>query len=512
MKINSKKIISMFLMAGLFCTSFLTSMPANAIGTKSDTKVEAKGKEKVKKTTSTDKLLNETLQKSVAKEEYISGEKVIENEPVSQDERALVIEGSVEKSMDVDLTDCLKLALGNNPRIKIALNDALVSHEKITQAWSNYFPTLGWGTSYSNMRNMQQAAMTGGDTKAFNYYVMGQVTLTQMLYDFGVTQNTVTIKKIDYETSKTSLTSIINDVICQTKNAYYNLLLTYDTRRVAQDTVKKNEMFYNQAKAFYEIGLNPKVDMMIAEVNLGNAKMQLIQAENAIDVAVASLNNTMGVPYMNKYNVQEKLRFNPVKITMADAFELAKESRPELKMADLRIKSADQQIKLANKSFYPKITAQGSYARGGQSFNETYGYNYGVYLNFPTVNGLMVHSQNKEAASLYDKELANAQNTKNNVYLEIQKSFLSLYEKKNQIPVALLQVKQAKESYDMSFGRYRVGEGSPTELKDAQNAYETAQLSYYQALYQYNSAKAGLEKAIGRNIVGENDTSLEIEL
>ena len=62
-------------------------------------------------------------------------------------------------------------------------------------------------------------------------------------------------------------------------------------------------------------------------------------------------------------------------------------------------------------------------------------------------------------------------------------------------------MKQAKQNYDISFGRYKVGEGNPTELKDAQISYLNAQLSYYNALYQYNSAKATLEKAIGKNIM-----------
>ena len=85
-----------------------------------------------------------------------------------------------------------------------------------------------------------------------------------------------------------------------------------------------------------------------------------------------------------------------------------------------------------------------------------------------------------------------------------------LEEKKNQMPVAILNVKQSKENYELSYGRYRVGEASPTELKDAQINYQQAQLSYYNALYQYNSAKASLEKAIGKNIVGNDNEIIEL--
>ncbi len=65
--------------------------------------------------------------------------------------------------------------------------------------------------------------------------------------------------------------------------------------------VKKYEQFYEQAKAFYKVGTKPKVDVTIAEVNLSNAKLTLIQAEHAVEIAMAKLNNAIGLPYFNKY-------------------------------------------------------------------------------------------------------------------------------------------------------------------------------------------------------------------
>ena len=91
--------------------------------------------------------------------------------------------------------------------------------------------------------------------------------------------------------------------------------------------------------------------------------------------------------------------------------------------------------------------------------------------------------------------------------MEIQQAYYNLTERKNQIPVATLGVKQAKENYELSFGRYKVGVGSPTELKDAQVAYQNAMLSYLNSLYQYNSALAYLEKSVGKNL-----NSCEIKL
>jgi len=418
------------------------------------------------------------------------------------DKPDFVIEGSVEKNIDMTLDRCIEIALGNNPQIAEAFNDILASDTRIKQVWANYFPQASWQTGYTRIRNLQLSDAFG-KTLAFNYWLIGQISLQQMLYDFGVTQNQVTLKKLDYEAYKSTLGATVNNVVFETKDAYYNLLYAFEARKVALDTVKKFEMFYNQAKAFYEIGTNPKVDVTIAEVNLSNAKMQLIAADNAVNLAVAKLNNVMGVPFIGAYDVQERLQYKPLKMTFDDSVKVARESRPELKLAELKVESARQTLQLVKKSYYPQIVAEAQYMEGGKTPTSNHGYNYGAYLNFPTVNAMLIRNQVKEARFLYDREVASAKNMQNQIYLEIQTAYLALDEKRNQIPVAALGVKQAKESYELSFGRYRVGEGNPIELRDAQTSYQQAQLQYYNALYQYNSAKAALEKAVGRNIVEE---------
>ncbi len=423
----------------------------------------------------------------------------------------IVIEGSVEKNIDLTLERCLEIALGNNPQINAAFHDVLASDTRIRQVWSNYFPQFSWQTGYTRIRQLQLSDALGRNL-TFNYYILGQITLQQMLYDFGVTQNQATIRKLEYEGQKSTLSETINTVIYETKDAYFNLLYAYENKRVAETTVSQYTMFYDQAKAFYEIGLNPKVDVTIAESNLSNAKLQLIQASNAVNLAVAKLNNVMGVPFIEPYDVKERLRYEPVDITLEKAVEIARDSRPDLKLAETKVETAKQTLKLVKKSYFPTLSIEGQGQVGGKSFTSNYGYNIGGYLNFPTINGMLIKNEIKEARYLYDKEIANAINTQNQIFLEIQNAYLTLVEKKNQIPVAILQVKQAKENYELSYGRYRVGEADPIELKEAQTTYQTAQLNYYGALYQYNVAKASLEKAIGKNLASQEEDDIELKL
>lgn len=434
------------------------------------------------------------LGNQLKQEEYPDSKDV---EPKADD--VAVIKGGVENTIDISLEECLKFALGNNPRIQAAMQDVFASDYRIRQAWASYFPQFGWQTGYTRIRQLQLSDVFRQNL-VFNYFVLGQISASQMLYDFGVTQNQVTIRKLDNQGYKITLTGTVNDVICQVKQAYYNLQYAIEAKKVAEDMVAKYAAFYDQAKAFYTVGTKPKVDVTIAEVNLSNAKLTLIQAENAVDIAMAKLNNTMGLPYFNKYKISENLRYEPCDVSLEAAIKIAQESRPEFQLAEVKVEEARQNVKLVKKSYFPQLSVEGQFQVGGRTPASNYGYNFGGYLNFPTINGMLIKNEIKEAKALHSKEQANAINTKNNIYYEVQESYFSLKEKKNKIPVAFLGMKQAKENYELSYGRYKVGVGNPIELKEAQVQYQNAQLTFYQTMYEYNTARATLEKVIGKNL------------
>jgi len=419
--------------------------------------------------------------------------------PSTDKDVSKVVSGSVSYTVDMTLDNCIKIALGNNPEILSAFEDILVNDTKIKQIWSNFFPQFSWQTSWAHIKQLQLSDAFNFNLE-YEYYILGQISLQQLLYDFGVTQNQLTIQRLGYESSKKTFAEVVNDVIYNTKNAYYGVLYSYEAEKVAQMNVDNYQAFYNQAKALYSIGFNPKIDVTIAQVNLSKAKMSLISAKNLINTSLAKLNNVMGVPYIEKYNIKGDLKYTPLNMTFADTVEKALESRPELKKAQIEVEKARQNVKLQKKAYFPQLEFDGYYQEGGKHWTSNNGWQIGVYLNFPIINGALIYNQIKEANHLYNKELAKAKTTQNNVYLEIQTSYLKLHEKENQLPVATLQVKQALENYELSKGRYKVGEASPIEMREAQNTLADSKLQYFKSLYEYNIAKSELEKYIGMNL------------
>lgn len=415
-------------------------------------------------------------------------------------DKVVKLEGGVSKSVELNMSDCLELALINNPKIKAAYAKSEVAKYQKWETLAGYTPRLDWTSSLKH--NMPDLSMIKNmKASAFDKYVLGTISIKQLVWDFGYTQNQYTINKIEYEKSKTEIDSTVNEVVCAVKDAYYNLAYAFDKKRVAQETLDNYTKMYHQAMAFWEVGTKTKVDVLFAQTNMEDARAQLISADNNIDAAYSQLNNAMGLPFCDPYMIDVSLKYEPVDITMKEAVEIANSSRPNLKGAMLSVDEANQGVKLAWKTFLPSIEFEASYSRGGvDSWTDRYWYDIGGYLTFPTVNPVLIRNQIKEAKALYQQTQFDVKSQINDIYYEIQNVYTRLKDAKARIPVAKVAMEKAQENYEITSGRYKVGYGDAIELKDAQATLVSAKLAYFQTIYDYNSAKANLEKSIGQTL------------
>jgi outer membrane protein TolC len=231
------------------------------------------------------------------------------------------------------------------------------------------------------------------------------------------------------------------------------------------------------------------------------ARAQLISANNNVDIAYSQLNNAIGLPFSDPYTIDTSIKYEPVEITMKEAVEIANDARPDLKGALLNVDEANQLVKLAWKTWLPSLEFQASYAKGGvDSFTDKSWWNYGGYLTFPTVNPVKTGIEIKEAKAAYKQMQFDTKAQINDIYYEIQSVYTRLKDAKARIPVTKTAMEKAQENYDITSGRYKVGYGDVIELKDASVALSNAKLNYFQTIYEYNSARANLEKSIGQTL------------
>lgn len=406
----------------------------------------------------------------------------------------------------VTLADCIKLAITHNPTIMAAISNSEIYKSKIGQAWSNYFPTLSAGVSYSrnDMLNTMGGNFSRMMVQKYDMYYVPTISANMMLFDFGKTKSMADTAKRTYESSRYDAETSIELVIYNVKVAYYNMLFAKKQKEVYEETVKDFELQLKQARAYYDIGKKAKIDVTYAEYNLGKAKLNLIKAKNTLELASVELANAVGIPELANVILKDSMNTKEYSVNFTDLIKTAESTRPSLLSAKKQMDAAELNVRSAKRAFTPNVGAFGSYQYGGRKVNSDYGYQVGLQLQYSNLNMMLLKKQVDEANATYKKSVADYEKARQDVYLDVKSAYINLMNSKDSIGVAKLALQQAKEQQYQAFRRYQVGLEDSIVVKDSENTYLNAQLDYYSTVLQYNVNAAELERVIGAPIAGTN--------
>ena len=406
----------------------------------------------------------------------------------------------------VTLADCIKLAITHNPTIMAAISNSEIYKSRIGQAWSNYFPTLSAGVSYSrnDMLNTMGGNFSRMMVQKYDMYYVPTISANMMLFDFGKTKSMADTAKRTYESSRYDAETSIELVIYNVKVAYYNMLFAKKQKEVYEETVKDFELQLKQARAYYDIGKKAKIDVTYAEYNLGKAKLNLIKAKNTLELASVELANAVGIPELANVILKDSMNTKEYSVNFTDLIKTAESTRPSLLSAKKQMDAAELNVRSAKRAFTPNVGAFGSYQDGGRKVNSDYGYQVGLQLQYSNLNMMLLKKQVDEANATYKKSVADYEKARQDVYLDVKSAYINLMNSKDSIGVAKLALQQAKEQQYQAFRRYQVGLEDSIVVKDSENTYLNAQLDYYSTVLQYNVNAAELERVIGAPIAGTN--------
>ena len=396
----------------------------------------------------------------------------------------------IRKGEMLDLQRCIAVALSRHPSIQAAAGTLRAGDSRIGQARSSYYPQLNGSAGYSRT---DPTTSTG---QVYDSY-SSSVSLSQNLYDFGKTSTQVKIQELSRDSSRSDLDNIRTQVSFGVKQAYFGLLQAGKNRDVSREVVGQFQQHLDQARAFFEVGTKPKFDVTKAEVDLSNAKLTLIKAENAFRLARVALNNAMGLPEAPDYEVADQLSSQRVEIDLDETIRKAYDRRPDLKAIAVKKQSLEQSIELARKGYYPSVTGSAGYGWGGGAFPLDQGWNFGAQLNVPLFSGFSTKYQVAEAQANLEVLAANEALLRQTIDQDVRQAWLNLQEAADRGAAAELTVRQAAENLELANGRYASGVGSPIEVTDALVAASNAKTAQISALYDYKLAQSSLEKAAG---------------
>ena len=453
--------------------------------------------------------------------------------------RAYAIQNiQIEKHASLGLNDCIRIALNNSPVVKRYILNLDIAKSSVGVAKSAYFPTLSAGVGYSQgfgHRNNN----TSYNTRTLPGF---DASLSQLLWNFGKTGANIRMEKFnriaaEFDFDETVLTTIFN-----VKLQYYAVLAARSLMEVEKLNVQINERNYQRTLAYYEEGIRSKIDLVNAEVNLSDSKIALVNAENTYKNAIVNLNNAMYVAYAPEYSIKNTETFNlsnpyvPMSLKNIDKYDrllklpedisdatyavkaeksnvlanyvfqkypytfeksvtIAKENRPDLKALVATVNAMKQYVLLTKRQYLPELRGGVGYSYDNSRFYSQNGMN--VSLNLDTTFNI---KQVKHEVDIANSELNLAKTEvellNQNMYFTIQSAYIDMIQLEKQIPLLETKVRQTLENLELADGRYEVGLGDYIQLQDARVNYNNAQSSYVQAVYNYNVARATLEREI----------------
>jgi outer membrane protein len=360
---------------------------------------------------------------------------------------------------------------------------------------SNFAPTPG--VTVNPMAGMNAPPPS---TTTFGYWNLS-AQVTQLIWDFGQTLGKWDAAKATAKSNEAATNAQRLLVILNVRTAFFTARANKDLVTVARDTLTNQDRHLGQIQGFVEVGTRPDIDLAQARTDRANAEVQVITAENNYAISKAQLNQAMGVEAPVDYEVSSET-FPPVpdEAQALDALvDEAIRARPEIKQIIDQIEAAQESIRSSKGGYWPSFFASGTVTdRGGNLDNLVWNFNGTLGVSWQIFQGLLTKSTVEAAeANLYGVE-AQMETVRLQVRLDVEQGRLAVRATKAALVAANEALINAKERLRLAEGRYETGVGNVIELGDAQVALTTAASQLVQANQNLATARAQLEKALGR--------------
>jgi outer membrane protein TolC len=303
--------------------------------------------------------------------------------------------------------------------------------------------------------------------------------------------------------SKENVETVKRDLVLQVRVGYFSILKAEKFLDVSKQVVKQFEAQLEVAKAFFEVGIAPKNDVLQAEVRLANARQALVRAENDLATAKSSFNILLRREVNTPIEVVDILAYKPFPMGFEASLEEALRQRPEVRTSQLIIDQAKENVKIAKSGYFPTVSLFGNYNRlseepwlNGDMKNERWTVQaLATFTLWNWGNTAFKVGENKV-------KVTQAEDSKNqlieSITLEVKNDYLNLLVAEKNIKVSETAIEQAEENLRINEERYKYQVATQTDVLDAVVLLAQARVNYYGALSDFNVLKAQLERSMGR--------------
>jgi outer membrane protein TolC len=397
--------------------------------------------------------------------------------------------GQTIKKNELTLDQCIAIALQQNPLILSSLQQHQASLARISQAKAFPQPSIDIDSdlqpTFFNLKGSSESYF--GITQSIEFpgkrHVRGKIASKES-------------NEIMAEIDLLKL-----DIVFRVKQAFYGLLLAQEKLKYAQQDLELAQDFLKKAEVKYETGDVAKVEVLRARVEAAKAANEVRSTTNEVRLAKAMLNFLLARKKYAPLEIEGKLKRPSVKLNVEELIQRAFVFRPEIKRINYSLEKEGLIKTQGYLSYLPDFDLGVSkhWIQGeGTYWDVTVSFPIPLFFWQPATGEIAEAKANIESLKREVEHLKNA------ITLDVEEAYMNALTATNQIQLFEEEMlSQAEEVYNMFLFSYQEGEIGGIELIEARRTLVETRKSYADALYNYDSSLAALEKSIGQSLDGE---------
>ena len=422
---------------------------------------------------------------------------------------------AAEAAGQLDLQQTIEAALKANLEIQRSKEEVNAAAATKKARTTEFFPTLSarYGYTKRDKPTVQALGVPPGEVvdvivnpeEEYNFVT----TFSQPIFTGFALINQYKIASLGLDVAEISEKLTRQDVILDAKNAYYLILKAQKLVDVAHDTVKQITAQKEVAENMYQVGMSPLNDLLQSQVQLANAKQELITAQNNLEIAKSQFNTLLRRSVNDPVAIADILDYTPYDNDIHYCLEQAEENRLEIEVADLEVQISERDYKLSQRNYFPSVNVVGTVTRrgtdwevdGGKGIGDKRFWDVRATASWDFWEWGRTRYGVKEKLSRLSQSKLRKEQIVDNIELEVKQSFIRTKESEKNIVTIEKAIEQAKENLRITEERYKEQVSTTTEVLVAQTLLTQTMTNYYNALYDFKIAKAVLYRAIGQEVM-----------
>ena len=427
------------------------------------------------------------------------------------------------------LAEGINYALRNNREFQVAEKDVELAAEKVKEARAALLPQLTLDTGYTFNGDLPTTVLSGdlplglgapppqdgsaGETVngttsepielqfGAAHNLRGQAQVRYPLFTWGQLGNLYRQAVLGEQAAEKALEAVRLDIELKVRQAFHGLLLAEAFVEVVEQALAQVEKRYALAEKQKATGITTRLEVIRANVQVVNTRSQRIQARNQQKLATEHLKLTLGIPLDQSISINGELRPEHKQVDLEKAITTALAHRPEIQQLKIQEQIGEKQVKVAKAGNKPMLSTFGNYIFNDserQSLDTSW--SVGVSIQIPIFDGFATRSQVNQARMRLDQIQTNKDQLVDGIKLEVKSAVFDLEAAQKLIEAQEGIIEQAAEGLRIANVQHEAGLIIGVELTDVELSHTQAQVNRLQAIHDYITAVARLERAIGTRL------------